>query len=372
MELSFWEYRSWFTEVDYCIAGGGITGLSCALELRRQQPGARILVLERGSLPQGASTKNAGFACFGSLTEILEDLESHTESEVAALVEQRYLGIRQLRDRLGDQALGYETRGGYEVFLDGEREQQEAALDRMEEVNALLRPVFGGAAFEIRPNTFGMQGIDSRLVCQPYEGQIDTGRAMQQLLSLVQREGILLLHGLSVTSYEETGQGVEVHTADFSFTARQLLLATNGLAGELASIDLKPARAQVLITDPVPGLKLQGCFHLEAGYYYFRNVGNRVLLGGGRNLDKAGETTTTFGLTPLIQDRLETLLQEIILPGNPVGIARRWSGIMGVGPQKKPIVERLSPHVCCGVRLGGMGVAIGSHVGARLARLALE
>jgi hypothetical protein len=36
---------------------------------------------------------------------------------------------------------------------------------------------------------------------------------------------------------------------------------------------------------------------------------------------------------------------------------------MGVGSQKKPIVKQLSNHVYCGVRMGGMGVAIGSLIG---------
>ena len=40
---------------------------------------------------------------------------------------------------------------------------------------------------------------------------------------------------------------------------------------------------------------------------------------------------------------------------------------MGVGNQKKPIVKQLSEHTYCGIRLGGMGVAIGSLVGKELA-----
>ena len=42
---------------------------------------------------------------------------------------------------------------------------------------------------------------------------------------------------------------------------------------------------------------------------------------------------------------------------------------MGVGTHKKPIVEQLSNNVYCGVRMGGMGVAIGSLVGQELADL---
>jgi hypothetical protein len=42
---------------------------------------------------------------------------------------------------------------------------------------------------------------------------------------------------------------------------------------------------------------------------------------------------------------------------------------MGVGSQKKPIIKKLYPGVYCGVRLGGMGVAIGSSIGKELAVL---
>jgi glycine/D-amino acid oxidase-like deaminating enzyme len=108
---------------------------------------------------------------------------------------------------------------------------------------------------------------------------------------------------------------------------------------------------------------------LDRGYYYFRNIGNRILLGGGRNLDFEGETTTEFGETEMIQKKLELLLKEVILPQQDVEIAHRWSGIMGIGNSKKPIVSQLSEHIYCGVRMGGMGVAIGSLVGQELADL---
>ena len=132
---------------------------------------------------------------------------------------------------------------------------------------------------------------------------------------------------------------------------------------------VKPARAQVLITNPIPDLDIKGTFHLDQGYYYFRNIDNRILLGGGRNLDFKGETTTELGQTELIQNRLETLLKEVILPRTEFTVAHRWSGIMGMGSSKRPIVEQLSTHVYCGVRLGGMGVAIGSLIGQELADL---
>jgi len=108
MNLSYWEQKTWLNNVDYVVVGSGIVGLNTALHLKIKHPNAKIIILEKGLFPQGASTKNAGFACFGSLSEILKDLESHTESEVLELIEQRYKGLNLLRRTLGDDALCYQ------------------------------------------------------------------------------------------------------------------------------------------------------------------------------------------------------------------------------------------------------------------------
>ena len=116
MNLSYWELKTWLNNVDYTIVGSGIVGLSTALHLKKKLPKAKIVILEKGLFPQGASTKNAGFACFGSLSEILQDLESHTTDEVVELVNQRHQGLQLLRHTLGDDALSYQQLGGTNYF----------------------------------------------------------------------------------------------------------------------------------------------------------------------------------------------------------------------------------------------------------------
>jgi gamma-glutamylputrescine oxidase len=148
-----------------------------------------------------------------------------------------------------------------------------------------------------------------------------------------------------------------------------MLIATNGFATQFLQEDIQPARAQVLITKPIKNLHIKGTFHLDRGYYYFRNIDERILFGGGRNLDFETEKTTEFRQTEIIQDKLEALLKTTILPNTHFEIEHRWSGIMGVGTQKKAIVKKISSHIACGVRLGGMGVAIGSTIGKELAEL---
>ena len=64
--LSFWERDSFFNDIDVVIIGSGIVGLSTALSLRERDATLRIAIIERGAMPAGASTRNAGFACFNS------------------------------------------------------------------------------------------------------------------------------------------------------------------------------------------------------------------------------------------------------------------------------------------------------------------
>jgi glycine/D-amino acid oxidase-like deaminating enzyme len=175
---------------------------------------------------------------------------------------------------------------------------------------------------------------------------------------------------LDVREYREVEHGVSVLTNEFEFNTGRLLLTTNGFAARLLNEQVVPARAQVLVTEPIPNLKVEGTFHLDRGYYYFRNIHDRILIGGGRNLDFDTETTMEPGHTQVIQDRLEALLSEVVLPGVPFRVSRRWSGIMGVGDSKNPIVKQISDRVYCGVRLGGMGIAIGTSVGRDLAIMA--
>lgn len=369
MNLSFWELKNWFTNTDYTVVGSGIVGLHCALNLRDCYPDSKILVLEKGILPQGASTKNAGFACFGSISEIIEDLKTHTEQEVIELVEKRKLGLKLLRNRLGDATIDYKPFGGYELFLKEDSATYNDCLQKLPFINELLNPVFKSDTFLKKEDCFGFEGIHDYSVFNPFEGQIDTGNMMQALLKEANSKNILILNQIEVTSFVNKNEVVEVALNDFSFTTKKLLFATNGFAASLTNNEVKPARAQVLITEPIENLTIKGTFHLDKGYYYFRNINDRILLGGGRNLDFAGETTTEIAETKLIQDRLETLLKEVILPRHNFKIAHRWSGIMGMGNSKKPIVKQISDNVFCGVRLGGMGVAIGSLVGKELADL---
>lgn len=370
MNYSYWELKEWFTDIDFTIIGSGIVGLNCALHLKKKYPNTKILVLEKGMLPQGASTKNAGFACFGSLSELIDDLKSHTEEEVFNLVNKRWLGLQLLRENLGDKEIDFQQNGGFELFQN--KSFYEECISKREEINQMLHPIFNTDVFTVTESLFGFDNIHQQYIKNNFEGQIDTGKMMLKLLHKVQKLGVRILNNITVEDFTENYSHVDIQTDQITYQSKRLIITTNGFAKQLINEDITPARAQVLITKPIDNLHIKGTFHLDKGYFYFRNIDNRILFGGGRNLDFKTEETTEFGQTEIIQNELARILSKIILPNTAFEIDYRWSGIMGVGKQKKAIVKQISNNIFCGVRLGGMGVAIGSLVGKEVAEKVSE
>jgi len=376
-ELSFWERDTYLRKADFIIVGSGIVGLNAALKCRELAPNARILVVERGTLPSGASTKNAGFGCFGSVTELLDDLQHHRPEEVWGLVQSRWEGLLRLRQKLSDVRLDYEHHGGFELFMEEDEATFQACLPHLPYLNQHFAHITGEKeVFRVVDKmipAFNFKGV-KHLIWNSLEGQLHPGKMMQTLQMLCLASGIQLLNGIDIQTLQVTPKSAELITTDgITLYAERVLVATNGFARQLLpELDIRPARNQVLITDPILNLPFKGCFHYDRGYYYFRNVGNRILLGGGRNLDFAGETTDQFGTTELIQEGLLKLLHENILPYQTAEVEQWWSGILGLGEQKYPIVKMLSNRVGVAVRMGGMGVAIGTLVGEQAGEMVVK
>lgn len=291
---------------------------------------------------------------------------------VLSLVAQRWSGLQRLRERCGDENLDFQAHGGYELFLQGSEAYKECAR-QIPFLNEQLTSIIGGTPIftkEKNVEKFGF-GKVKNIIFNRFEGQINPAKMMGRLRFLANQLGIQILTGLTITNLVENKEDValEIENAN-PIKVAKVLVATNGFTTKLLpNIALRPARNQVLITKPIPNLKLKGTFHFDQGYYYFRNFEDRILLGGARNQAKEEETTHEFGLTPLIQDTLMDFLTSVILPNQSFEIAHRWSGILGVGNQKAPIVQKHSAHIGVAVRLGGMGVAIGSLVGEEGAKL---
>lgn len=365
--LSFWEKETFLHKADVLILGSGIVGLSTAIYLKQRNPAKKVTVLERGYLPSGASTKNAGFSCIGSPSELLDDLKATSPEQVFDTVEKRWRGLQNLNQLLGTENIGYLELGSHELFRPHEQDVLSDCLNNLDILNSELQQITGlQNVFQLAPeipNNYGFEGFENA-ISHKAEGQINTGQMMRSLMKKAQDLDVIILTGIEATQIDRNS----LHTAHGNLSFDKLAICTNGFSKRFfPDMDVEPARAQVVVTSPIKDLKLKGIFHLDAGYYYFRNIGNRVLLGGGRNLDFKAENTTELKNTELIINQLKKMLSENILPNSSFEIEHQWAGTMGVGKAKSPIIEQVDDNIYCGIRLGGMGVAIGSLVGKELA-----
>jgi glycine/D-amino acid oxidase-like deaminating enzyme len=370
--LSFWEQKN-FLNYDLIVVGAGFTGLSAAINFKKKHKKAKVLVIDRGVFPSGASTKNAGFACFGSLTEILDDFWSMTPDEVLQLVEKRYTGLTQIRKQFGDQALRYQHRNGYEIL----GEEQLEALDQLPDINHLLKKIFKKEVFSVvkDPSKFGFSEMVQAVVKNRFEGELDPGAYLNALWEKASGLGVRILSGVSVVEVNHEEGRVLAEKKDkkeiFEFVGERVAICTNAFTHKLwPASPLEPGRGLILLSKPIAGgIPWKGAFHLDRGYVYFREVEGRLLLGGARNKDFEKEKTTEFEVNPVIKEHLNRLAQEVIFPGRPVEWEMEWTGIMAFGAKKSPIIQQIGKKTGVAVRLGGMGVAIGWQVGKELSEL---
>ena len=361
MNPSIWELETFYRNRDVIIIGAGFTGMWTAISIKEKFPAKSVLVVERSALPMGASTRNAGFACFGSLTEIIADSRKMGWEKTLTLVKLRFEGLKKIQHYFKSEDIDFELCGGYEIL------NNDGPLEHIDEVNSQLKPITGlEKTFTLNQKKLKEFGFANSeyLVENPCEGSLHSGKLVQNLLKKCQRLGVEFLFGTEVLEVSEVQDSVQVKTKNVEISGQQVIFATNAFTKDLLpEIDLVPARGQILLTEPIENLKLRGTFHYDEGFYYFRYSGNRILLGGARNMDFKTEETSEMETTEFLQDHLEHFLRIVILPETPFKIAHRWSGIMAMGEEKSPLIKRISARQIAAVRLSGMGGALAPKLG---------
>jgi glycine/D-amino acid oxidase-like deaminating enzyme len=375
MQFSIWEKDTFLAPQDIIIVGAGFAGLWSAFFLINKNPKLKITVVDRGTIPTGASTRNAGFACFGSVSELVYDARTMGNEKMLQLVEMRYRGLQRIQKYFPDKRIDFDLCGGYELFNQKQKSTEELN-ENIEYINTLLRIVTGSKKtfrlLEKKIDKFEFGNI-THIVKNNCEGYLHSGKLLYALWQDVQAKGVRILTGIRIKQFQHNGKQIEVKTADnITFSAKQLLVCTNAFANELIpEAGITPARGQVLLTSPIKNLPWKGAFHFDEGFYYFRNLGNRVLLGGARNKAFTDEGTTDLQTSDFIQLELETFLDEFILPKQrkTYTIDHRWSGIMGMGADKIPSLKEVKKNIYCAIGLGGMGVALAPVLGCDAAKL---
>jgi len=368
---SIWEKQTFYKPQQVIVVGSGIVGLTAAYFLKQRDKTINITVIERGAIPSGASTKNAGFACFGSISELLSDQHEHAIDAVKELIRMRESGLRRLREIVPDNAMDYNHYGGFEYFSSSQENLFQLCEANIDFYNSVVKEVTGlTETFSTVPAArFGFHS-SLPLIYNKHEGQLHPAKMISYLKKILITVGVNFLNGLLVQNITETNHEVLVNVGKgLQLRSEKIIIATNAFSAAMADVpDLKAVRNQVYLTEEIQNLKAIGCFHSEEGYVYFRNVGNRILIGGARQHFDT-EDTDQLGQTDTIKKYLLDFVHHELAVDSSISFDHEWSGILAVGDSKTPIIKRISPRQIIGVRMGGMGIAIGSKVGEKLADL---
>ncbi|MGZ3937425.1 MAG: NAD(P)/FAD-dependent oxidoreductase [Flavisolibacter sp.] len=376
--MSIWEKETFYAPQDVVIIGSGFVGLWCALQLKKKDPGLKVTIVDRGIIPTGASTRNAGFACFGSLSEVVHDAQIMGTDKMLELVEMRFKGLERIQKQFDDDLIDFEMCGGYELYDFSDNVSSDKLKENIDYINSQFKPVTGKKNTDrLVDKSIASLGFGNtrHLVKNNLEGYLHSGKLVKALLSKVQGLGVQVFTQVAIKGLETVKESIELETsADFKLVARQVLVCTNAFARELLpEEDIVPARGQVLLTSPIENLPWKGTFHSDEGFYYFRNLGKKVLLGGARNKAINDEMTTDMNTSEFIQGHLEQYLDEVVLPKykGQYTIEQRWAGIMAMGSEKMPIVKEVRPNVFCCIRMSGMGVALAPIVSQQVVQMML-
>lgn len=355
---------------EICIVGGGLAGLTAALELARA--GRSVLLLEAERVAWGASGRNGGFVSPGyatSLSAIERRAGREQAGELYRLTMEGVGIVRRNIESLGiaDAApspgimrvLRYD--GG--AALQEERDAQEKRFGRKlrylghDETQALLRsPKYHAAladddAFHFHPLNYA-----------------------RGLAREIQRLGGTIHEGSPVLSCELEGPVKRLRTAQASIEAEQVLFTTGGYTGGLFA-PLKrsflPIATYVLLTEAAPELIGQA-IRTSAGIGDDRRAGDyyRLVEGGSRILWGGRITTRTSeprDVAALLRREMVTTYPQLA----PLKVELAWSGLMSYARHLMPQIGQYRPGVWYCTAFGGHGMnttAIGGTVIAEAIR----
>ncbi len=338
-----------------CVIGGGIAGLSGAIELHER--GEDFLLLERGLLGQGASTRNAGYLMRGAADNYASAVRAYGRARARELWRDSEENLRLLREMGIERVPGYGRRASCLAALD-ERELEELRSSRA----LLVEDGFGVHWADGAGDTLFVSGRVLGGLINPDDAVCDSSAVIRWLGSMVFER---VRQGCEVRSIVLDGSGVRVGTGLGDILCDRVLVCTNAHARGLVDVPVEPRRGQMLALR-APEVRLEFSYYLNHGHEYIRQgPGQTVLVGGMRGRfakDEVGEEDAT---SEQVQRALEDFAVEML--GGRYEVIGRWAGIMGFSADGLPIagpVEGFEDRVWFCGGFTGHGMSLG-HVTAR-------
>jgi glycine/D-amino acid oxidase-like deaminating enzyme len=349
-------------DVDVCVIGAGIAGLTVAREVARR--GWSVAVLEAATVASGESGRNIGFVLpgFGApIEDIVERVGLDHAKQLWALSEQ---GVDYVRAAIDGNAMpGVNAAGGW--------------LDVSKTDNAPMRRGFVerlrwiGADVEFWP----AERVRELLVTPRYFNAVHYRRAFHLhplnyalgLAAVAEAAGARIFEGTAVRSIDTAGVRKRVETPEGRVRAAHVVLAANtGLADVVPRLaaTLLPVSTCILVTEPIGNLaeavRYAGAVS-EAGGGRYRIVdGNRLQWSGGMRVWPADPRRIGKGLVAGIRRDFPML--------GKIEIASLWRCTQGRTVHRMPQIGEIERGIWATSGFGGHGLNLPAIAGELVAR----
>lgn len=352
-------------DVEVCVIGGGLAGLTAAREIARR--GWSVAVLEAGRIACAASGRNTGFVLPGygeDLADIIERIGLDHAKELWALSEQGVDYVRQTIDETG--MAGVDPVPGW-LHVSKIDKPHELAQD-------VERLRWIGADVELWPTT----RVREQLVNPRYFGAIHFNRAFHihplnyalGLAKLAEDAGARIFELTPAVSIDPAGVRKRVVTPSGTVRAMHVVLAGNIQLGALMpdiAATLLPITTFVLVTEPL-GDALHEVVRYRGAVSDTNSADNHYRIVGGDRLQWSGRMRAwaaeprgfARGLIADIKRNFPTL--------GDVQIAHLWRGTLGRTVHRMPQIGETERGVWVASGFGGHGLntsALGGDLVAR-------
>ena len=332
-------------EVEACVIGAGVGGLSCARRLAAH--GVETLVLERDTVAGGASGRNGGFLIAG-LAPFHNDAIELWGRDYARRVYARTLEAQEEMYALAEE-LGVGDAVRRVGCLRVSRSEEEAGHVRRH-MAALGDDRFPGRLLERDELPAALRASALNGCLTEHDGSLHPARWIRALAGDAERAGVRIHERSEVSGpILAPGEGpVEVREAaaaggkgaGATVRARHVIVAADGALPRLVPAydgRVRARRLHMVATEPLPERIVDQLVYARWGYEYFQQrPDGRIMAGGFGDLDGDDSYTDSGEGDPQIWDRIARWLREDI--GVDAPITHRWTGTVGYSRQRRPFV----------------------------------
>jgi len=356
-------------DVDVCVIGAGLAGLTVAREVARR--GWSVAVIEARRVAWNASGRNLGFVLPGYGADVRHMVERVGRARARELWKLSEAGVAYVRTTIRDTGMpGVEPVGGW---LDVSK------IDKGDEMLAVAT-VLGelGAAIEGWPAERVRAALRSEsyfhAIHYPAAFHIDPLAYARGLAEAALAAGAVIFEETPATAIDPAGVRKRIATPKARVRAAHIVLAGNTHLGALApglADTVLPVTGYVAVTAPLGG-KLREAIAWRGGVSDSRFANHHYRVVGGDRLMWAGGA----GLWPqsprTVAKRFQAAIAQTFPQLGTVELAHAWSGSMGFALHRMPQVGEVVPGLWLASAFGAHGLATTAMAGELIAAAITE